>query len=211
MTIKRDKDIRLNIGCAGRPLPGYINIDMDSIDELKERYPLQAFPEEIEIFNYDILNLPFKDCSVSEVRADSLIEHLSFLDEPKFFYEVRRVLKPGGLFLFSTTDFEEIVKIWLDAEDDWKDFYRNDDEAIAQQHWFGQYSYSTDNRWGYLCAMIFGSQNGAGQFHNNCYTISKIRAILKRLEFQELEISTYRWKGDRDPMIDVRAMKPANR
>jgi len=59
-----------------------------------------------------------------------------------------------------------------------------------------------------LCAMIFGSQNGEGQFHKNCYTVSKIRNILRHLELQELEISFYRWKGDRDPMIDVRAMKP---
>jgi predicted SAM-dependent methyltransferase len=145
---------------------------------------------------------------VDEVRADSLVEHLSFIEEPRFFYEVKRVLCPGGIFRFSTTNFEEIAKIWLAAEDDWKDFYRNDDEAIAQQHWFGQCSYSTSNRWGYLCAMIFGSQNGEGQFHKNCYTVAKIRNILMHLELEELEISFYRWKGDRDPMIDVRAMKP---
>jgi predicted SAM-dependent methyltransferase len=201
-------DIKLNIGCGGRPLPGYINVDSDDLEALKLRYPQQRFLDDIKIYQYDIFNLPFPDESVAEVRADSLIEHLSFIEEPKFFYEVKRVLRPGGIFLFSTTDFEEIVKLWLAAEDDWKDFFRNDDEAIAQQHWFGQYSYSTKNRWGYLCAMIFGSQNGEGQFHKNCYTVPKIRAILKQLEFQELEISHYQWKGDRDPMIYVRAMKP---
>lgn len=200
--------IKLNIGCGGRPLPEYINIDSDDLETLKLRYPQQHFPDDLEIYNYDIFNLPFPDGSVAEVRADSLIEHLSFIEEPKFFYEVKRVLRPGGIFQFSTTNFEEIVKLWLAAEDDWKDFYRNDDEAIAQQHWFGQYSYSTKNRWGYLCAMIFGSQNGEGQFHKNCYTVPKIKAILKRLDFKELEISHYLWKGDRDPMIHVRAMKP---
>lgn len=201
-------DIKLNIGCGGRPLRGYINVDSDDLEALKLRYPQQRFHEDIKIYQYDIFNLPFPDESIAEVRADSLIEHLSFIEEPKFFYEVKRVLRPGGFFQFSTTDFEEIVKLWLAAEDDWKDFFRNDDEAIAQQHWFGQYSYSTKNRWGYLCAMIFGNQNGEGQFHKNCYTVPKIRAILERLEFQELEISHYQWKGDRDPMIYVRAMKP---
>ncbi len=200
--------IKLNIGCGGRPLPEYINIDSDDLETLKRRYPQQHFPDDIEIYNYDIFNLPFPDDSVSEVRADSLIEHLSFIEEPRFFYEVQRVLSPGGIFQFSTTDFEEIVKLWLAADDGWKDFYRNDDEAIAHQHWFGQYSYSTKNRWGYLCAMIFGTQNGEGQFHKNCYTVSKIKAILKRLDFKGLEISHYLWKGDRDPMIFVRAMKP---
>ena len=199
--------IKLNIGCGGRPLPEYINIDSDDLETLKRRYPQQHFPEDIEIYNYDIFNLPFPDDSVSEVRADSLIEHLSFIEEPKFFYEVQRVLSPGGIFQFSTTDFEEIAKLWLAAEDNWQDFYRNDDEAIAQQHWFGQYSYSTANRWGYLSAMIFGSQNGAGQFHKNCYTVPKIRSILQRLNFKDLEISKFFWKEDRDPMIRVRAMK----
>ena len=201
-------EIKLNVGCGGRPLPGYINIDSDSLEELKARYPTQQFDDNVQIYDYDIFNLPFPDNSVAEIRADSLVEHLSFLEEPQFFFEVKRVLRPGGIFQFSTPDFEEIAKLWLEAKDDWKDFYRNDEEAIKSQHWFGQYSYGTDNRWGYLSAMIFGSQNGAGQFHRNCYTVGKIRAILHRLGLEEIEISHYLWKGDRDPMILVEARKP---
>lgn len=200
-------EIKLNLGCGARPLPGYINVDLDSIEELKARYPLQEFPEGIEIYNFDIFNLPFSDSSVDEVLADSLLEHLSFAEEPKIFLEVKRVLRPGGIFHFSVPDFEKVFEIWLAAKDEWKDFYRSDPEAIANNHWFGQYSNSMDNRWGYLMASIFGNQNGPGQFHKNCYTVAKIRAILKRLEFDELEISHFLWKGDRDPMILVRAMK----
>ncbi len=199
--------IKLNIGCAGRPLPGYINVDMDSLEEIKARYPTQEFPDGLEIFNYDIFNLPFNDGSVDEVRADSLVEHLSFSEEPKFFQEIKRILKTGGIFQFETPDFEDAVRLWLNAKDEWKEFYRNDPEAIERNHWFGQYSYATDNRWGYLMAMVFGSQNGSGQYHKNCYTISKIRAILDYLGFAELSISSYKWKGDRDLMIAVRAMK----
>lgn len=207
LTSESGKEIRLNLGCGGRPLPGYINIDMDSLETLKERYPFQAFPENVEIFNYDILNLPFPDESVSEINADSLVEHLSFIEEPRFFREVRRLLKKGGIFRFSTPDFEETIRLWLAAKDEWKEFYRNDPEAIEKQHWFGQYSYSTENRWGYLMAMIFGSQNGAGQFHKNGYSVAKIRAILRYLDLTEIEISRYRWKGDRDLMLLVKAEK----
>ena len=116
-------------------------------------------------------------------------------------------MKAGGICCFSTTNFEKIIEIWLAAEDKWKDFFRNDDEAIKQQHWFGQNSYSTDNRWGYLSAMIFGSQNGQGQFHKNCYTIPKIQAILNKLDFETVELSEFLWKNDRDPMIKVVAKK----
>lgn len=201
------KDIKLNLGCGGRPLPGYINIDLDTLEELKSRYPTEEFPEGVEVYQYDIFNLPFPDSSVAEVRADSLLEHLSFLEERKIFYELKRVLRPGGMFIFSVPDFEETVRLWLNAKDEWKDFYRNDPEAIASQHWFGQYSYSTESRWGYLTASIFGPQNSEGQFHKNCYTIPKIRAILDRVGLEELEISHYRWKGDRNLMILVKVEK----
>ena len=205
--IKNSSVVKLNIGCGGRPLPGYINIDSDNLLTLQARYPNQTFSSDLEIVNYDIMNLPFGENTVDEVRADSLIEHLSFSEEPQFFYEVRRVLRPGGKFDFSTTNFEKIVKLWINAVDDWKEFYRTDDEAIEKEHWFGQYSYSTENRWGYLSAMIFGSQNGEGQFHKNCYTSGKLRAILDHLCFEEVKISESRWKGNRDPMIHVVAKK----
>lgn len=207
MTKQLEKEIKLNLGCGGRPLPGYINVDLDNIEELKARYPGQAFPEGVEIFQYDIFNLPFADGSIAEIKADSFIEHLSFLEEKKLFYEVKRLLCPGGMFTFEVPDFEGTVKLWLEAKDDWKDFFRNDPEAVAQQHWFGQYSYSNESRWGYLTATIFGSQSSEGQFHKNCYSVGKIQAIMQLLGFEEPEITHFRWKGDRDMMLSVKAMK----
>ena len=135
------------------------------------------------------------------------MEHFSFKEESQFFHEVKRVLKPGGLFQFSVPDFEDAVKKWLDAKDDWKDFFRDDDEAIQQQHWFGNYSYSTDNRWGYLTASLFGTQNGEGQFHKNAYTEGKIKAICKKMGFSKPAIERLRWKGDRDLMIRAKTIK----
>lgn len=199
-------DIRLNLGCGSRPLPGYINVDVDSLERMRDRYPNITIPE-IEIFQYDIFNLPFDDSTVDEIRAESMLEHLSFKEEKTFFYEVKRILKRGGQLNFSVPDFDDLVKLWALAQDDWKDFFRDDESAIAQQHWFGQYAYSTDNKWGYLTASIFGPQCGEGQFHKNCYTTKKIQAILNRLDFEEREISTFHWKGDRDLMIRVSAAK----
>lgn len=209
MTKQSQKEIKLNLGCGGRPLPGYINVDLDTIEQLKARYPAQTFPEGIETFQYDIFNLPFDDDTIAEIRADSLLEHLSFLEEKKLFYEVKRLLSPGGIFLFEVPDFEGTVKLWLEAKDEWKDFFRNDPEAVEKKHWFGQYSYLNESRWGYLTATIFGSQNSEGQFHKNCYSIGKIRAIMRLLGFEEPEISEFKWKGDRDLMLSIKAVKKA--
>lgn len=199
--------IRLNLGCASRPMTGYINVDLDSKDEMLKRYPGLELPEEIEIYQYDIFNLPFDANSVDEVRTESMLEHLSFAQEKLFFYEMKRVLKIGGELIFSVPDFEETVREWLNAKDDWKDFYRNDPDAIAQNHWFGTYTYGTENRWGYLIASIFGPQNSDGQFHKNAFTKAKIISIMNLLEFDVVEISTFLWKGDRNPMLLTRAIK----
>ena len=200
-------EIRLNLGCASRLLSGYINVDLDSIEEIKNRYPNIEIDEDQQFLRANILDLPFEDNTVDEIRADAFMEHMSFKEESQMFKEVYRALKPGGLFVFSVPDFEDAVRKWLAAEEDWRDFYRDDDEAIAQSHWFGQYSYSTSSRWGYLTAAIFGPQNSPGQFHKNAYTEGKIIAICDKIGFEKPEIDRFLWKGDRDTMIRVSVKK----
>lgn len=206
--MKTDGPIRLNLGCGGRPLSDYINVDMDTLEQIRSRYPNQQFNDDLVVVQYDIFNLPYPDNSVDEIRSEGLIEHLPFVDEPRFFYEVVRVLKPGGVLYLSTVDFEMAAKQWLEAEDDWKDFYRNDPEAILNQHWFGTNTYDPINRWGYLTATFYGSQNGAGQFHTNCYSEAKLRAICKRINLNVVSVEKFQWKGNRDHMLGLNATKP---
>ena len=75
--------MKINLGCASEPLDGYINVDMDSLDTLRERYPYKKFPENTIINQWDIFNLPVDDNSVDEVRADCIFEHLNFKEEKK--------------------------------------------------------------------------------------------------------------------------------
>ena len=91
------KKIRLNLGCASRPLENYTNIDQDDFKIIKKRYPNLKAIKKLKIYNYNIFNLPYKESTVDEIRADGLIEHLSFVEEKKFFSEARRVLKKNGL------------------------------------------------------------------------------------------------------------------
>lgn len=201
------KPNRLNIGCGGRPLPGYINIDQDSLDDMRARYPGVVFDDALIIENHDIFALPYADGSVAEVRADGLLEHLSFKEEPRLLYEVKRVLHKGGVFNFSVPDFEEVCSIWLKAKDDWQGFFSDDVEDIKKNHWFGTYTYNYTNRWGYIVATLYGSQNGAGQFHRNCYSEGKIRKMLNYLGFEQIQVTKFLWKGNRDPMLACTAIK----
>ena len=193
--------VKLNLGCAGTFLEGYINIDLDSLDDIKKRYSNIEIKDNYEFLQSDALKLPFEDESVDEIRAEAFLEHLSFIEEPLFFKEVKRVLKKGGILNFSVDNFESLVIEWLSSKDEWKDFFRNDDEAIEQEHWFGTYSYHADNRWGYLMASIFGNQNGVGQFHKNAYSKLKIESIFKKINFEVIEMSDFLWKGNRNKMI----------
>ena len=188
--------MKINLGCGSTPLKDYINVDMDTLEDLRERYPNRTFEDDLVIEQWDIFNLPVEAGTVDEVRADCLFEHLSFKEEKKAFLEVKRVLKPGGIFNLSVPDLADIVQSWLDAEDDWKDWYRDDDEAILQKHWFGTYEYSYNNRWGYLTACMFGSQNGEGQYHKNGYTVNKLKNICKSLNFDVVSLETYPWHND---------------
>jgi len=199
--------LKLNLGCASNPIEGYVNIDQDSLQDMKDRYPEKNFPDWVEIYQHDIFDLPYEEGAVDEILADGFLEHLSFIEEKKFFDEMKRVLKPGGILSVSVPNFEKVVRFWLEAEDDWKEFYRLDDEAINKKHWFGTYTYEPTNRWGYLLAMIYGSQHGEGQYHQNCYTVSKIKSILKYMGLEEVSIEEFQWKGDRDPMIRFIAKK----
>ena len=199
--------IKLNIGCGGNPLKDYINIDQDSLEQIRKRYPEKKFEDGLILKNHDIFNLPFDDSAVDEIKSDSLIEHLNFIQEKKFFTEIKRVIKVGGRLEISTPDFEMAVKQWLAAKDDWKDFFRDDDEAIKQNHWFGNYNNKPNNRWGYLLATIFGSQNGEGQYHRNCYTEKKLIAICKKIGIKIINIERFQWKEDRDHMLKMIATK----
>ena len=199
--------MKINLGCASRLIDGYLNIDTDSLEEIQRRYPNNKISSSTQFLQTNFFDLDIPDNSVDEIRADSLIEHLSFKEEQKFFYKCAQLLKVDGLLYIETPDFEWTVKTWLDAKDDWKDFYRDDKEAIDSTHWFGTYSYGFENRWGYLMASIFGPQNGEGQFHKNAYTESKFLAIFDKVGFINPEITRFRWKGNRDMMLSVKAYK----
>ena len=176
--------IKFNIGCGSRPLEGFINVDQDNLKTLRRRYPNQVFSDTLIIKNYNIFELPFGEGTVDNLNADGLLEHLSFKDEPRFLYEVHRVLKQGGTFDFSVPDFEKTCIAWLKAEDDWKDFFSDSPEAIEEKHWFGTNSYGYENRWGYITATFYIHKMVRGNFTKTATQKVKSERCYQKLDLK---------------------------
>ena len=193
--------IRLNLGCGPDIKRNYINVDGDTKEQIERRYAVKL-DDDIVVSNYDIFNLPFEDSSVDEVLCKSAMEHFSFVEEKKFFYEVKRILKVGGKFIFTVPDFDFLFERWLKAEDNFVDFYKTSQE----EHWFGQGNRNIDNKWGYLTAHVFGNQNGQYQFHKNAYTVKKVMKILNMLGFY-YKIEFVNFKDTEIKFISCEALK----
>jgi predicted SAM-dependent methyltransferase len=168
--------MKLHIGCGNNVKEGYVNID--------------KFVKNASIENYDILKLPIDENSVDEVLAEHVVEHLTFQEEREFFYEMYRVLKTGGKLKLEVPDIEWVLSTFLEANDDFKDFY----QVGAVDHYFGN-GMAIDNRWSLLTTAIWGNQNGEGQFHKNGYTVDKLKAIAHILNFKSFMATTDFKKG----------------
>lgn len=168
---------RLNIGCGTNPLPGWINIDRVA------RAPGV-------VTDIDVTTLPFPDGSIDEILAEHVFEHFSFAEEGLVWLEMARALRPGGRLIIEVPDFEWVCRTFLDAQDEWRDFY-----VVGHPDHYAGCGRSLDQRWGILQTMFFGNQNGAGQFHRTGYTEGKLRAIATQLGFQSIEIEPVFNKG----------------
>lgn len=169
--------LRLHIGCGSRVLPGWIN--MDSV----ARAPGVAT-------GIDITHLPFADGSVDTVLAEHVFEHFTFEQEGAAWQEIARVLRPDGEFTIEVPDFEWVCTTFLNAQDEWRAFYR-----VGHPDHYAGCGRSLDQRWGILQTMFFGNQNGTGQFHRCAYTEGKLRSIASALGFSGITVTRLFNKG----------------
>ncbi len=90
--------VRLNLGCGNNLLPGYVNIDRKTGDEV---YPLADYA----------------DNSVDEILASHILEHFSHRGEVgKVLAEWHRVLKPDGTIKIAVPNFEWIARAYLSGQ-----------------------------------------------------------------------------------------------
>jgi predicted SAM-dependent methyltransferase len=89
------KEVKLNIGSAGRKKEGYINVDWQSIVKPDLEHNLNVYP------------YPFADSSVDLIEAFHVVEHL---DRPfDVLKEFHRILKPGGVLHLKVPHFSRAM------------------------------------------------------------------------------------------------------
>ncbi len=101
----------------------YVATDLDprQLEEatrsLSQRYRGPP-PPTLELRRADMLRLPFPDASFDVVLAFVALHHASpvhhdFSQVPRALGEADRVLRPGGLFLYSELFHQEAIRKWL--------------------------------------------------------------------------------------------------
>ena len=92
-------DIKLNLGCGNRKLPGYINVDKVGIPDIK--HDLELFP------------WPWETNTVSEIKLIHVLEHLGQDTEIYFgiFKEIYRICKHGAKIFISVPDTSFTVRM----------------------------------------------------------------------------------------------------
>lgn len=175
--LARPAECRLNIGCGTNVLAGWVNIDRAA------RVPGVRT-------DIDLAALPFADGSVAAILAEHVLEHLTFAEEKPVWHELARVLRRGGELTIEVPDFEWVCGTFLNASDDWREFY-----IVGHKDHYAGCGRALDQRWGILQTMFFGNQNGSGQFHHSAYTAGKLRALARFLDFAGVSIESRFSKG----------------
>jgi predicted SAM-dependent methyltransferase/GT2 family glycosyltransferase len=91
--------LRLHLGCGTNVMPGWVNLD------------IEARPG---VTQHDLTKpLPFPSGTADFVYCEHFIEHITFEQGLMLMRDVKRVLKPNGVFRLSTPDLLFLIKQYL--------------------------------------------------------------------------------------------------
>jgi SAM-dependent methyltransferase len=133
----------LDIGCGtGANLPmlcsvagdlGYvIGVDFSPLALQFARDQLGGLP--VTLLQGDALHLPFRDSSFDIVTMLDVLEHLS--DDRRSLHEVRRVLRPGGAYVFSVPAYQHLWSAHDEALHHFRRYEMRDLRALLSANGF---------------------------------------------------------------------------
>jgi GT2 family glycosyltransferase/tetratricopeptide (TPR) repeat protein len=172
-------EVRLNLGCGDKPLPGYINCDLfpqDGVDE---------------IFSLD--EIPYADHSVDEIQSIHSLEHLPRPRAEAAIKEWSRVLKKGGKLRLKVPDFEECCRLFLE----------NPPNVIPDWYLYTIYGVQDFRD---VPDAPFKDKVNYGQIHYTGFTEKKLKKLLTEAGFAIDNMHKY--DGYMTPSISVEAHIP---
>src|SRR5258708_5534673 len=92
--------MKVELGAGARPQPGFLALDLSP----------DVRPDVVA----NVLDLPFADGSIDELRAVDAAEHVSYRQTDALFAEVARVLKPGGALFVQVPAADEIMRWFVE-------------------------------------------------------------------------------------------------
>jgi hypothetical protein len=127
--LRAGRGLRLHLGCGGKQLPGFINIDMN-------RSPATDYVG-------DLARLPCRPGSVERIESYHVIEHIPRPQVRKVLAGWRRLLAPGGVLVLECPDFEADLREVLDGD------------AERMYSIFGRQRFPGDaHHWGYTATSL---------------------------------------------------------
>jgi hypothetical protein len=149
---------RLHLGCGETYLEGYVNIDFPQSEHTIVRIKADKYT--------DIRKLDCAAGAVDEVRAHHFLEHFSRAESLALLMRWRRWLKPGGLMVLETPDFEGILRDIISIKDLKK-------KLELERH-------------------LFGSQEARWAVHYDGWFEEKYRFVMNRLGLEVLKIIKFK-------------------
>lgn len=176
---KNKNEIWLNLGCGVSLNENFINVDnfFDAKDleegqkTKKGRYKNARITKDTQFVRADISKLSFPDNYADYIECNDVIEHQAMAEVGNFLKEIYRVLKPGGKLGLSTTNFDELARLWtinitgntFETPQDWEKYLK-------------------------LSQVIYGNQAGEGEFHKVAFNPTTIAYHLQIAGFKAKDI-----------------------
>jgi predicted SAM-dependent methyltransferase len=142
---------KLEIGSGQKPSEGYLHQDVTEQKDVKLDFTCNPW------------EIPLAENSLSEAIALGVMEHIRYQDFDRTLIHIKKMLKPGGKFLFDVPD----MKVW-------SEYLYNLTHGEGDKNPF-----SEEHVW----ATIFGWQRWPGDEHKCGWTKEKLVDHLKKMGF----------------------------
>lgn len=168
-------DVWLNIGSGVSLADNFINVDnfftLEDLQNGKGKksspYKNAHVPKNVKFVKGDMCALPFEDNYADYIECNDAIEHLGIFQVEKALKEFYRVLKPGGKLGMSTTNFDELARLWtLNVTGS---LFKTQEDM---------------NRYVMLAKIIYGNQAGPGEYHKIPFNPASIAYFLNTAGFK---------------------------